>query len=78
MAIRHLRKRRMRLHEHGCVEGHFEELAKLLYAFLLCLTAAIGEEDKGDAVGLEMGEGAVSAREGFRGAEEDTVDTANM
>ena len=68
----------MRLHEHRCVEGHVEELAKLLYAFVFRLAAAIGEEDKGDAASLEMRESAVSAGEGFRGAEEDTVDAANM
>ena len=35
MTVRQLRKGRMRLYEHRCVEGHFEELAKLLHAFLL-------------------------------------------
>ncbi len=29
-------------------------------------------------MGLEVGEGAVSTGEGFRGAEEDTVDAADM
>lgn len=78
MAIRQLGKRRMRLHEHGCIEGHLEELAKLLHAFLLRLATAIGEENKGDAVLLEIGEGAVSAGERFRGAKEDAVNAANQ
>ena len=35
IANRQLRKRRMRLHEHGCIEGNFEELAQLFHTFLL-------------------------------------------
>lgn len=77
VAIRQLGKRCMRLHEYGCVEGQLEELAKLLHAFLFRLAAAIGKENEGDAMGLEIGEGAMSARERFRGAKEDAVDAAN-
>ena len=77
VAIRQLGKRCVRLHEHGCVEGHIEELAKLLHSFLFRLAAAIGEENEGDAMGLEIGEGAMSTREGFRRAKEDAVDAAN-
>ena len=68
----------MGLYEHGGVEGYFEELAELLYAFPFRLAAAIGEEDEGNVVGLEVGEGAVGAGEWFGGAEKDTVDTANV
>ena len=68
----------MGLYEHGGIEGHFEELAELLYAFLFRLASAIGEEDEGNAVGLEIGEGAVGTGKWFGGAEENTVNTANM
>ena len=54
MAIYKLRKGCMGLYEHGGIEGYFEELAELLYAFLFRLAAAIGEEDEGNAVGLEV------------------------
>ena len=56
----------MRLHEHRCIEGYLKELAELLHTLLFGLAAAIGEKDEGDAVGLEIGEGAVGAGEGFR------------
>lgn len=78
MAIRQLRERRMRLYEHRCIQRYFKELAKLLYALLFRFAAAIGEEDEGDAVGLEIREGAVSAGKRFRGAKEDTVDAVTM
>ena len=68
----------MGLYEHGGIEGYFEELAELLYTFLFRLAAAIGEEDEGNTVGLEVGKGAVGAGERFGGAEENAVDTANV
>ena len=34
VTVRQLGKRRMRLDEHRCIEGHLEELAELLHAFL--------------------------------------------
>lgn len=33
-AIRQLGKRRMRLHEHRCIEGNFEKLAQLLHTLV--------------------------------------------
>lgn len=68
----------MRLYEHGCIQRYFEELAQLLYALLFRFPAAIGKEDEGDAVGLEIREGAVGAGKGFRGAKENTVDAVTM
>lgn len=47
----------MALHEHARVERDAEELAEITDALGLVLAAAIGEEDKGDAVGLEVGQG---------------------
>ena len=49
-----------------------------MHALGFGLAAAIGEKDEGDAVGLEIGKGAVSAGEGFGGAEEDAVDAGDM
>ena len=65
---------RVALHEHACVERHVEEAAELVHALGFVFAAAIGEEDEGDVVGLEVGEGGVGAREGGGGAEEDAVD----
>ena len=78
MTSRHLCKRRVRLHEHGCIEGHFEQLAKLFHTLLFGLAATIGKEDERDTVSLEIGEGAMSAGERLRGAEEDAVNAASM
>lgn len=78
MTSRQLCKRRVRLHEHGLIEGHFEQLAKLFHTLLLGLAATIGKEDEGDTVVLEIGEGAMSAGKGLGGAEEDSVDAADV
>lgn len=60
------------------MEWHFEQLAKLFHTLLLRLAATIGKEDERNTVTLEIGEGAMGVGEGFRGAEEDSVDAANM
>lgn len=78
MAIYQFRKRRMRLYERGCIEGYFEELAQLLYTLPFRFPAAIGDEDEGDAVALEIREGAVGAEKRFRIAKEDTIDATTM
>ena len=54
----------MALHEHARVERDFEEATKIAHAFGLVLAAAIGEEDEGDMVALEVGEGFGSVGEG--------------
>lgn len=65
----------MALHEHARVERDAEELAEITDALGLVLAAAIGEEDEGDAVGLEVGQSFGGVRQGSGGAEEDAVDT---
>lgn len=42
------------------------------------MPAAVCEEDKGDLLGMEEGEGFVGARDGGGGAEEDAVDAGDV
>lgn len=49
-------------------------MAEFLDACGFAFPAAVGEEDEGDAVGLEVGEGAGGSGEGGRAAEEDAID----
>lgn len=65
----------MALHKHACIEGDGEEVAEIADALGLVLAAAIGEEDEGDAVSLEVGEGFGGVGKGSGGAEEDAVNT---
>ncbi len=50
-------------------------VANFLDSLSLALTAAIGEEDEGNALFLEIAEGFASAGKGIGAAEEDAIDT---
>lgn len=63
----------MALHKHFCVQGDLEAAAEFFDARGFGFSAAVGEEDEGDAVGAEVGEGVVGAGEGGAAAEEDAV-----
>ena len=65
----------MALDEHAHVEGNFQAIADLLDSLHFGFTAAIREEDEGNVMLLEIGEGFACAREGIGAAEEDAIDT---
>ena len=65
----------MALHKHVDVERDFQYITELIHTALFKLAPAIGKEDEGDAVGLEVGEGFSGARERFGAAEKDAIDT---
>lgn len=70
----HVGEGRVALDEHACGEGDVELGAQVGDALVLVLAAAIGEQDEGDAVLLEVGERLVGAREGVGAADEDAID----
>lgn len=65
------------MHEHADVEGDFETIADFLDSLRFGFTAAIREEDEGNAMLLEIGEGFAGARKGIGAAEEDAIDTGD-
>ena len=73
-AVHQVRERRVALHEEARVEGDAEAVGQLRDAGGLGLAAAVGEQDEGDALRLEVLQGARGAGEGLGAAEEDTVD----
>ena len=64
----------MALYEHIHVQWHIQAFAQFLDSRFFILPAAIREKDKGDAIGLEVGEGSVSTRQRVGAAEKDTID----
>jgi hypothetical protein len=62
------------LHEEGGSEGDGEAVAELGDTVGFVLAAAVGEENEGDIVRLEVGEGTVGTGEGLRASEEHAVD----
>jgi len=64
----------VRLDELGSGEGDIESILQVGDAFGFGFAAAVGEEDEGDSLGLEVAEGFCGAGEGGGGAEEDSVD----
>ena len=67
----------MALYEHAHIEGNFQAIADLLDSFYFGFTAAIREEDEGNVMLLEIGEGFVGAGKGIGAAEEDAIDTGD-
>ena len=65
----------MALHEHADIERDFEALAELFHPLRFALAAAIGEQDEGYALLLEVRKCFVGARKGVGAAKEDAVDT---
>ena len=65
----------MALYEHADVKGHFEAIADFLDSLRFGFTAAIREEDEGNAMLLEIAEGFAGAGKGTGAAEEDAIDT---
>lgn len=55
----------MALYKEARVQWHSETLAEFRHSVGFMLAAAIGEEDEGDIVGLEIAEGFLGAREGL-------------
>lgn len=70
----HSSKRGVALNEHGRVERDLQLLAQLGHSFRFVFAAAIGEQDEGDALALEVREGLVGARERVGAAKEDAID----
>ena len=68
----------MALYEHADVQGHFEMVGDFLDSLSLALPAAIGEEDEGNALFLEIAEGFASTGKGIGAAEEDAIDTGEL
>lgn len=71
--VRHGCKGRVRLHKHGCVEGDGQLGRELGDTVGFVFPTAIGEEDEGDASGLQQLEGFGCARQRVCGSEEDAV-----
>ena len=67
----------MALDEHAHVEGNFQAIADLLDSLHFGFTAAIREEDEGNMMLLEIGEGFAGAGKGIGAAEEDAIDTGD-
>ena len=67
----------MALDEHAHIEGHFEVIANFLDSLRFGFTTAIGEEDEGNAMLLEIAKGFAGAGKGIGAAEEDAIDTGN-
>ena len=72
-----LGERCMALYEHAHVEGHFETIADFLDSLRFGFTAAIREEDEGNALFLEIAEGFAGAGKGIRAAEEDAINAGD-
>jgi hypothetical protein len=68
-AVDELREGRVALHEEVGVEGDAEAGAELGDALGFVLAAAVGEEEEGDVVRLEVVEGFAGAWEGLGAAE---------
>ena len=64
----------MALYEETCVQWHSKTLAELRDTVGFMLAAAVGEEDEGDVVRLEIAEGFLSAWERFRAPDQDAID----
>lgn len=71
----HIGKRRMTLHEHAGVHIYIQLLAQIGHTLRLMLATAIREEDKGNALRLEIGEGPVGTRQRVGASKEDSIDT---
>jgi hypothetical protein len=64
----------VRLHEHALVHGDLQLVGDFGDALFFGLAAAIGEEDEGYALFLEVGEGLAGGGDRRGGAEEDAID----
>jgi hypothetical protein len=62
------------LHEHALVHGDLQLVGDFGDALFFGLAAAVGEEDEGYALFLEVGEGLAGGGDGGGGAEEDAID----
>jgi len=62
LVLVHIGEGSMALYEHAHVQRDLELLAQLLHPFRLMLPAAIGEEDEGYTLCLEIGQCFVCAR----------------
>jgi len=59
----------MALDKHGRTQRYPELVCQVCYPFLLVISAAIGEEDEWYSLGLEKGQGLVSAWDGIVAAD---------
>lgn len=74
VVVGHVGERRMGLDEIGGGEWDTEFVLEVCYSLLFGFAAAVGEEDKWDSFGLEVGEGFSGTWKGGGGAEEDAID----
>lgn len=65
----------MTLHEHTGVDRHVQLAAQVGHSLRLMLAAAIGKEDEGNALRLEVGESLMGARQWIRAPKQHSVDT---
>ena len=66
------------MYEHAHIEGDFQAIAGFLDSLRFGFTAAIREENEGNAVLLEIAEGFAGTGERIGAAEEDAIDTADL
>ena len=59
----------MALDQEACIEEDAETIAQLGDAGFFVFAAAVGQEDEGDFMGLEVGEGFTGSREGLGAAD---------
>ena len=68
----------MALDEEACVERDAETIAQFGDARFFVFAATVGQEDEGDLVCLEVGEGFAGSREGLGAADQDAVDAGDF
>jgi len=67
----------MALDKHGRTQRYPEFVRQVCYSFFLMVPATVGQEYEWDSLGLEKGQGLMSARDGIVTAYQDTIYTVS-
>ncbi len=68
----------MALYEHADVEGYFEIVTDFLDPLRFAFTTAIGEENEGNSLFLEIAKRFAGAGKGIGATKEDAIDTGDL
>jgi hypothetical protein len=71
----HVSKGRMALYEYARIDGYVQFAAKFGHTLRLTLSTAVGKENEGDSLRLEICKGLVSARKRIRAPQEHSINT---
>ena len=63
----------MTLDKHGRAQWYPEFVCQVCYSFFLVVPAAVRKEYEWDSLGLEEGQGLMSARDGIVTADQDSI-----